>query len=263
MSELDPQARRILLAARAARSPEATDKARVRRRLAATLGGAAVAAQATQAAATASSQTVASASSTVASTALPTATGGATKGALGALGNLAKPVLAKWIVGSTLAVGVGVGTHQLVLEQQPSTPPPSSVQPPVAPAPTEAPQALPPTPDPDPSTPEPSPSTTARPRRPPAAQPRPPASLATELALLQRAQQAWRAKNPTQALRVLKSHRQRFPASQLQVERDALRVLCLCEVGRVQPARRLARRLLQTAPDSPLRRTVEASCAME
>ena len=109
MSELDPQARRILLAARAARSPEATDKARVRRRLAAALGGAAVAAQATQAAATASSQTAASASSTVASTALPTATGGATKGALGALGNLAKPVLAKWIVGSTLAVGVGVG----------------------------------------------------------------------------------------------------------------------------------------------------------
>ncbi len=87
------------------------------------------------------------------------------------------------------------------------------------------------------------------------------ATLSEELDLLHDAQAKWRAGNATSALALLAEHRQRFPRSQVAPERDALTVLCLCATHRTAEARKLARRFLQGAPHSPLRASIEDSCA--
>jgi hypothetical protein len=88
------------------------------------------------------------------------------------------------------------------------------------------------------------------------------ASLPAELDLLHDAQSQWRVGNAAGALALLETHRKRFPHSQLAAERDALTVLSLCRTNRTSEARAVAKRFLQTTPRSPLRTTVEESCAM-
>jgi hypothetical protein len=97
------------------------------------------------------------------------------------------------------------------------------------------------------------------------AQPQSPASetLDAELDLLHRAQMAWRAREAAGALALLNEHRARFPRSTLQLERDALQVLTLCELGKTADAARLARSVLAAAPHSPLRASLEESCALK
>jgi hypothetical protein len=87
------------------------------------------------------------------------------------------------------------------------------------------------------------------------------ATLPAELDLLHDAQSQWRVGNAAGALALLETHRKRFPRSQLAAERDALTVLSLCRTNRTGEARALAKRFLQTTPRSPLRTTVEESCA--
>ena len=84
---------------------------------------------------------------------------------------------------------------------------------------------------------------------------------ASELDLLHRAQAAWRAGQARSALGLLDEHRTRFPRSALGVERDALRALSLCELGRRREAAQLARQVLAREPHSPLRAALEQSCA--
>jgi hypothetical protein len=97
------------------------------------------------------------------------------------------------------------------------------------------------------------------------AQPQSPATdaLDAELDLLHRAQMAWRAREAAGALALLNEHRARFPHSTLQLERDALQVLTLCELGKTADAARLARSVLAAAPHSPLRASLEESCALK
>jgi hypothetical protein len=87
------------------------------------------------------------------------------------------------------------------------------------------------------------------------------ATLPAELDLLHDAQSQWRAGNAAGALSLLEKHRKRFPRSQLAAERDALTVLSLCRTNRTAEARAVAKRFLQTTPRSPLRTSVEESCA--
>jgi cell wall-associated NlpC family hydrolase len=88
-------------------------------------------------------------------------------------------------------------------------------------------------------------------------------TLDAELDLLHRAQLAWRERDAANALRLLKQHRAHYPHSGLQLERDTLQVLTLCELGQRAHATRLARTLMGRAAHSPLRASLEESCALK
>jgi hypothetical protein len=90
-----------------------------------------------------------------------------------------------------------------------------------------------------------------------------PGTLPAELDLLHDAQSQWRAGNAAGALSLLTAHRRRFPHSQLAPERDALTVLSLCRTNRTAEARVVARRFLETSQRSPLKTSVEESCAAQ
>jgi hypothetical protein len=84
--------------------------------------------------------------------------------------------------------------------------------------------------------------------------------LSEEAALLQRAERALAANEPGAALSALAEHERRFPAGVLREERQAAKVLALCELGRVAEARSLARVFLSAAPGSVLVPRLERSC---
>lgn len=86
--------------------------------------------------------------------------------------------------------------------------------------------------------------------------------LLAEVSLLQRAQRALRAGQPKEAMELASRHATLYPTSQMALERDALRVFSLCALGRKAEARTLARALLAQAPTSPLRASLEESCAL-
>lgn len=84
--------------------------------------------------------------------------------------------------------------------------------------------------------------------------------LAAEVALLRRAQGAIRAGDPDGALRHLAAHARRFPSGMMTEEREAARVVALCDAGRNDEARGVARRFLRERPGSPLAARVRAAC---
>jgi hypothetical protein len=86
--------------------------------------------------------------------------------------------------------------------------------------------------------------------------------LAAEVALLQRAKQAWQAGKPGVALGLVQRHAQLYPRSQLAAERDAVSVFALCSLGRTSEAHDVATQLLAKSPHSPLRKSLEDSCAL-
>jgi hypothetical protein len=89
----------------------------------------------------------------------------------------------------------------------------------------------------------------------------PPSTLLAELTLLQRAQHALAGGAPGTALSLAGEHATRYPRSQLSRERDAVRVFAYCALGRTADARALAAAMLKDAPRSPLRASLEQSCA--
>jgi hypothetical protein len=89
----------------------------------------------------------------------------------------------------------------------------------------------------------------------------PPSTLLAELTLLQRAQRALAGGAPGTALSLAGEHASLYPRSQLARERDAVRVFAYCALGRTADARALAAELLKDAPRSPLRASLEQSCA--
>ncbi len=86
-------------------------------------------------------------------------------------------------------------------------------------------------------------------------------SLTPELSLLRRAQAARRSGDPSRALTLLDAHARDFPSAVMAPERDAARVLTLCDLGRVEEARAARARFLDTYPNSPLSARVRAACA--
>ncbi|HVR20495.1 MAG TPA: hypothetical protein VMS65_12380 [Polyangiaceae bacterium] len=88
------------------------------------------------------------------------------------------------------------------------------------------------------------------------------ASLAEETRLLQAAQRELARKNTSVALALLDEHATRFPRGALAQERSAARVLALCDLGRSGDARRAAQAFIRSAPQSPLVPRLRASCAL-
>lgn len=241
--DLDRDAKRILDLATEARTPAALDKARVEQRLAAVLGVGVIAAT--------------PAIATEAAHAASTAASGAKAAGAAAL---------KWWIAS--AVIVSAVTGYVALSSKPQAPVLAPPKPSKAiTAPLDEPV---PVPAPAPALAVDETATEAllpeRPTRTATAKKRGAAStnsLGDELELLHRAQSAWRAKDAAQAMALLDQHRSRFPRSELKLERDGLRVLTLCELGRKTEATSLAHKLLERAPRSPLRATIEESCALK
>jgi hypothetical protein len=89
-----------------------------------------------------------------------------------------------------------------------------------------------------------------------------PDPLLAELTLLRQAQQALRDGQARRALELAERHAALYPRSQLGLERGALRVFAFCALGHKAEARALAIDLLAAAPRSPLRTSLEESCAM-
>lgn len=86
-------------------------------------------------------------------------------------------------------------------------------------------------------------------------------SLTDEIRLVRGAHAALDRDDPTAALTITEEHESRYPRGTLREENLALRVRALCALGRSGAARDAALALLRTAPDSPYRAGLRASCA--
>jgi hypothetical protein len=236
MTDLDPESRHVLELAAAARTPSSGDKARVAQRLDAAIG-IATGASGTHAAAGHGSAAIKG--------------GGA--------------ALIKWIAAAAIvaaAVAAYVATSSRAIRETPHPSTPAQTAPVPAPSAAEEPT--------QPAAPAPAlaPAPQAQsPRTPHRVEHRHPAaaddSPQDEVGLLHRAQAAWRAQDAATALALLDEHRTRYPHSQLAPERDALQALSLCDLGKRDEGRRLARSVIARAPHSPLRASLEQSCALK
>ena len=104
-------------------------------------------------------------------------------------------------------------------------------------------------------------STAALTEATPPARPSTPSTLGAETSLLQAARAALGRGDAGGALALLDQHEREFPRGVLVEERLATRVFALCAMGRPAEATPVATRLLQLFPASPLRARVLASCA--
>lgn len=93
--------------------------------------------------------------------------------------------------------------------------------------------------------------------------PLPADSLVEEVALLRAARAALKRGDAVGSLSFLDRHEASYPRGKLQPERLVTRVLALCELGRVSEARTAAAKLRRVAPRSNYPRRIAASCAGE
>ncbi len=93
--------------------------------------------------------------------------------------------------------------------------------------------------------------------------PLPEDSLLAEMALLRAARGALKRGNAAASLSWLDRHERSYPRGKLRPERLVTRVLALCELGRVAAARAAAAELRRVAPRSNYPRQISASCAGE
>jgi hypothetical protein len=252
--DLDTDARHLLELARGEYDPDADDKARIERRLGLALGlgagaavtalGAGVARASEHALASKSVATVLAAKYAVIGSAL-LAVGAATYGVLaGSEAQVERPALQAPAMPA--AATHGAATPAPAIEEPTLVVARPSLQPAVT-LPLERAAAA--------AELEPA-RAAARPQRADAA------DLAREVELLHRAHAAWRARDAKRALALLREHRGRHPRSSLRLERDALQALTLCELGRKDEGAKLGRKLLLHAQSSPLRASIEQSCAL-
>jgi hypothetical protein len=246
MNELGPEAREIMDAGRAGDEPTDRDRTRVRASVLRAIAAGGVIG--------------------VASTAAETSAAAGLKAGAVATWKLA--------VGLLLAGAVaGTGTVVAVSRARGETPPhavavaavtAAPAQPPADPAP-EAPVVSPAAPAPPPAAPQPAPiALSAAPRAgtasaaPPAPQAKLEDTLAAENQGLREAHAAMQGGDPARALALLDE--QQAKGSLLREEREAARVLALCQLGRVDEGRAAAARFLQESPRSPLADRVRAAC---
>jgi hypothetical protein len=85
-------------------------------------------------------------------------------------------------------------------------------------------------------------------------------TLEAELRLLGQANAAMRAGRHDDALTVLARHAREFENGQLAPEREYKRALALCELGRAQEARAVAKAFAREHPKSPLRAKAQDVC---
>lgn len=278
MSDMSPDAKSLLDAARDGDEPTGADDARTRRALVAQLGVGLTIAASTTATTSAAAAGAAGAGAGV---------GGAVVGA-----SSAGVLIAKVIVGIAVVGGIGAGGASLYRSRSPeiSAPPAVSVataaprsrataaapapQMQIAPAPlttTPPTRALPATAAAAaaPATATATPMATANtapsptvlfPR--PVPKPAPPtvSTLDDETRLVRDADAALRGGDAARALTLLDEHARLFPSGVLAEERAAERVLALCALGRTGEARTAAATFLRDRPLSPLATRVRSSC---
>jgi hypothetical protein len=239
MTDLLPEARRVLDLARLERTPSEAHRAYMQQRIARSLGVAALVAGAGSAA---------SAAAAVETTLLAKHAVALKLGVIGlcaATAVLSYPLLRSEPPAPRAAV-----------EQSGITAAAAAAPEPARPAPTLPIAAIEGTPEPASPAPEPTPQ--PRTRAPANSQD----ALARELDLLHAAQAAWREGSARKTLELVRAHSARFPGSSLALERDALHVLALCQLNRHRAARSLAARWLKRFGHSPLRTAIEQSCAL-
>ena len=226
--ELDPEARALVELARGARSPSDEERDRAYEALMAGIAGGAT---------------------------LGAAKGAAAKGA-GKSGLL----WLKWAVPAAVAASATVGAYVWHSQSAASEPSAAAVQG----ASSAAPIAIPVAPSvslTESVTPSAAPEPSAAPvvKVPPSAKPSAD-DLVQELGLLHQALAESRAGHGARALELARQHAQRYPASRLRVERDAIEVRSLCALGRTSEARKIADRLRAQAPNSPVSASLAETC---
>jgi hypothetical protein len=226
--ELDPDARALVDLARGARSPSNEQRDRAYQALLAGIAGG--------------------------------ATLGAAQGAAAKLAGKSAFVWLKWAVPAAIAVSVGVGAYLWHAQRVVPAPPPHSVVSASPPAPIAIPvapsvssvEAVAPSAAPEPSA---APVVKAPTSSKPSAD-----DLVQELGLLHQALAESRSGHAARALELARQHAQRYPASRLRVERDAIEVRSLCALGRAAEARKIADRLRAQAPNSPVSAALAETC---
>ena len=273
MSDMSPDAKALLDAARDGDDPGAQDDARTRRALVAKLGvGLAVAA------------------STTASTSAAAGAAGAGSAMVGGAlaASSAGMLVAKVFVAVALIGGIGAGGAAIYTSSASPVPDAPHVSAPVQPVPATRPiasitfaqaaaespfanfhaadpaDAVPSAAIPAPVRTAPTPAVRANPAAPPtparsAANPRA-GTLDEETRLVRGADAALRAGDPALALALLDDHARSFPNGVLAEERAAERVLALCAGGRAADARAAADAFLRERPGSALAPRVRSAC---
>jgi hypothetical protein len=255
MSELSQEARALIDSVSKLDDPSPDDRARVKQRVALSIGAAAF--------------------SAVAVTQLAGGTGPGVLGSVkaGLWSTSGKLALCAGVVGSALVLGWP--NSQPESEPRAARRPVANAAPPVTapvvadPAPAEAPAAQAELAEPPANAVAPAKlRERAAPERTPAeraalapAQADAQSTLALELALLGDAQAALRAGQPEQALALAHQHQARFPAGVLREERLGIESLSECVLGRKDAAR--AQAFLRAAPESPLAARVRKACGLE
>jgi hypothetical protein len=243
MSDLSPEARRLLDDATHADDPTPGDQERVARALAVPLGIAALAPTAAQAATVASTSFVATGlfKGAVVAAALI----GASAGAVWHVKQRAPHAPTAVTARSARVVARPAVPVTAVVRETPSAPAPAPVMVP-------APVAVPPRVEPERSV--------ARAHRD---APSTVESLRAESQLLGEASCAMNDGDAARALRLLEAYRGRFPHGVLREEHAVASVLALCRAGRRAEARATGERFLRAHPHSPLAARVERACADE
>jgi hypothetical protein len=87
------------------------------------------------------------------------------------------------------------------------------------------------------------------------------ASLREEKKLISKAKEVLDDGNPALAMKVLERHASRFPNGVLAQDRAGLRVLALCDLGKIERARKEAEKFLERWPRAPMAHRVRSACA--
>jgi hypothetical protein len=242
MTDLAPEAQRVLELARLERTPSDEHRAHMQQRIANSLGVVALASVAASTPAAASAAAAATKSVVLAQHALALKVG----------------LIGVCVVTAGIAsypMWSGAKPEQPAMSERGSVAPAESAR--IAPAAVASPAVLVKHTEPAPVAAQPKLRARAR-----DAKPAGPSTLGTEIELLHAAQAAWRDGSAQHALQLVREHGARFPRTALALERDALQVLALCQLGRQPEASALARRWLKRAGRSPLRASIEQSCAV-
>jgi hypothetical protein len=87
-------------------------------------------------------------------------------------------------------------------------------------------------------------------------------TLAEEVALLARANEALAGRDPQRALVLLREHQARFPASRLGQARAVTRALSLCAAGQLAEGSSAAEAILKARPASPFAERLRSACGL-
>jgi hypothetical protein len=88
-------------------------------------------------------------------------------------------------------------------------------------------------------------------------------AMLEETRLLRLAHGALRRGAPSEALGYLRDHERRFPSGTLAPERDAARLLALCQLGPTDRLRRRAERLFARNPGTVHAARIRAACGLD